>query len=67
MNIKYAGTNTVSAIMNNIKGDMSKLTNAVIPTFEDIYLSMESIDEELELLKTSVEYVTAEEAESWFN
>lgn len=64
--MKYAGINTVEAIMDNIKGDMSSLTSAIVPTFESVYDGMEDLNDEIEALKTSVEYVTVEEAEAWF-
>lgn len=46
--MKIAGINTVEAIMQNIKGDMSKLTDVVIPTFGELYENLETLDQEKE-------------------
>ena len=56
--MKVAGINTVEAIFSSVKGDMSKLTNVIVPTFSELYENIEALD---------YECVTAEEAESWFN
>ena len=63
--MKYAGENTIAAVMDNIKGDMSKITNAIVPTFESVYTSLESMNEDIESLQYEV--VSAQEAEAWFN
>lgn len=67
--MKYAGQNTVSAIMENIKGDMSKLTNVLVPSFAEVYENFEVLDKEKEdvfikITKANFDLLTQEEKES---
>jgi len=48
MKVKVAGINTVEAILSNIKGDMSNVLNVVVPTFEDVYEALGSLNDEKE-------------------